>query len=82
MAMLAKFRGKCQACGNWFGVGTLIARTEGTGWLHVECIDSEPPVERPALICQVCWLTIPCSCEEEGDRCDCTAHEQYHNSNL
>ena len=64
--VLAAFRGKCPACGDWFGRGSQITRTE-TGWAHTECTERDEENEA-ALICLTCHLTIPCDCDDE---CDC-----------
>lgn len=32
--------------------------------VHDDCTTHEPPPERPAVVCESCWLTKPCDCED------------------
>jgi hypothetical protein len=60
-AFTAKYRGHCDECGNPVEMGDLAFYTQNNELLHVRC-----PLERPAIICQVCYLTKPCGCDDES----------------
>jgi len=70
MRIRATFRGTCPACGDWFGTGSEIFKGPA-GWTHAECADEEDLDPGPAIVCEECWLTIPCDCED----CDCRTHQ-------
>lgn len=65
----ATFRAKCPACGDTVHRGDEIERTE-IGWTHLACADVEYHEPTPAAVCEACWLTIPCDCDD----CDCRTH--------
>ena len=58
---LAKFPGRCGACGERIHEGDPI-RYSAESWsnfIHDDCDDRAPMPERVHPVCDVCWLTHP-----------------------
>lgn len=62
MSIPAKHPGRCPACEERIHEGDEITRAEDGEWLHADC--PEPVEEKPVVVCDRCWLTKPCGCED------------------
>lgn len=62
----ACFPGRCGACGEGISVDEPIRfdAESDTNYVHDNCADREPAPERPVVVCQTCWLTKPCGCDD------------------
>jgi hypothetical protein len=66
--MRAQFPGRCEACEERIHEGDEMTfrpnspRSANGTWVHLHC--PEPVEEKPAVVCDRCWLTKPCGCED------------------
>lgn len=62
----ALYAGKCADCAEWFRPGTAIRYDDMGQIVHAECEGNTDADWTPsrAPVCERCWLTKPCDCEE------------------
>ena len=58
MAFAARYRGNCEDCEHSIEVGDQVFYV-GDVLQHFVC-----PIDRPAVICDRCFLTKPCGCDD------------------
>lgn len=58
----AQFSGRCVACDERIHEGDEITRSPDGMWVHAAC--PEVVEEKPRPVCDQCWLTKPCGCED------------------
>ena len=56
MAIPARYRGKCPACGDPIAPGDPVYQDED-GWRHEGCVEVTPTHGKPETVCSVCFLT-------------------------
>lgn len=62
MSFEAKYRGKCDACGDWWSVGEEIRYNDESDLIHVDC-QEVIAAERKTETCTECWIIKPCECD-------------------
>ena len=63
----AIYAGKCADCAEWFKPGTAIRYDDLGQIVHAECegnTDADP-LATNAPVCERCWITKPCDCEDD-----------------
>jgi hypothetical protein len=63
MSFAAKHPDECSTCGSSIEPGEQVQYTDDDDLVHAHCEAS--PVRTDAEVCQVCWMTKPCWCEEK-----------------
>ncbi len=67
MSFTARFPGRCPDCGEAIAPGDVVEYDDRipARVVHVDCDDTAPaPSERPVAVCDRCWLTKPCACDD------------------
>jgi len=59
MSFTAQYRGHCDNCDNPIEIGDLAFYDQNNELLHVRC-----PIEIRVVICDRCFLTKPCGCDD------------------
>lgn len=60
----AKYHGRCSACHERIEPGQDVRFTDDSDLIHADC-DDLPDERPPGPLCDSCWLTKPCGCDDQ-----------------
>jgi hypothetical protein len=67
MSFMAKYEGQCDDCREAIAIGDVIEQKPNGRYVHEVCPEAPPDYDfelKPGeVVCDVCFLVKPCSCE-------------------